>query len=1402
MKKIFILCFLSFMIITYGQSQNAPKTTVASVSACPNGSFNVSIITNSAVQIGALTLRLDFNPNLITYNSYSNVNSLLSGGITINSVLESTNVRYIKIFWLIPLSPNTVNLTAGKIVDLNFTLLSGSPTIQFNNTSNEGGDCEFANGFGVAYNDSLYVNSTITNLGAGTPGSISGSTNVCRGQNNVNYTLAVMPNATSYVWTLPTGASGTSSTNSINVNYGASAVSGNIIVKGINAACSNGTPSTLPITVSLIPVAAGTITGSATVCQGQNNVTYTVPSITNATSYVWTLPTGATGTSSTNSITVNYGSSAVSGNITVKGSSLCGDGSISSKSITVNPLPVAAGTITGSAIVCKGQNNVTYNVPTITNATSYVWTLPTGVTGTSSSNSITVNIGASAASGNITVKGNNSCGDGTFSSLSVTINSIPVAAGTITGSATVCQGQNNVSYTVPTITNATSYVWTLPTGATGTSSTNSISVNYGSSAVSGNITVKGTNLCGDGSISSKSITVNPLPLSAGTITGSVTVCQGQNNVTYNVPAITNATSYVWTLPTGATGTSSSNSISVNFGTSAVSGNITVKGNNSCGDGTASYLSITVNPLPVTAGVISGNTIVCQGETNVNYSVPPILNATSYLWILLSGTSGTSTSNSIITDFGTLAASGNIIVKGNNSCGNGISSSLSITVKPLPANAGILTGSATVMQGDSNLNYSVPIINNAISYNWTLPSGASIVSGMNTNSITVKFSPTALSGNITVCGNNDCGLGITSSLAITVNPPPCTQPTLQATLFTSSAIAYNSMTIGWARGNGDSVLVVSRIGSPVNADPESRTNYTANTFFGNGSSIGTGNFVVYKGIGTSVNLSGLTEGSTYYYAVYEYNSLNTCYKIPALTGFGLTIHNSTFTAAVSSNWETATNWSNGIPDSITNALIPANKLAIVNSINNKCHSLTIAPLGKLTINTGNDLTVRDSLILQSNVTGTASLIDNGTLYSSTYIAERYIPHTITDEFHMLSSPVATQAISPNFNESDGFFVWNEATGSWIEFADSFNFNTANGGTNFVPGKGYAIAYPNVVTKRFTGNLNTGTINIPLSYSTGLYSGWNFVANPYPSAINWNSSNGWSRAILENATVNEKAIWIWNPITANYGAYISNSPSDSGTNGVTNNIAISQGFWVKATTAGTLSMDNNVRQHASQAFLKTTPIANDMIHLKVTSSANTYSDELIINFGNETDQGGAEKMFSIEETAPSLYSTKLNKKWSIDNLTSITNNTIIPIGFKAGVDGNYNISSLDIQVFDNVVLEDIKTNIQHNFSNGNNYSFYALANDNPNRFLLHFNSSSILNETDNQIPKIYYTKHVINIFNPWSEKTTVFIYDINGKLLQANDAKQGNSALNFNSVNGVYIIKLQSDRNVFITKEIMY
>jgi hypothetical protein len=96
------------------------------------------------------------------------------------------------------------------------------------------------------------------------------------------------------------------------------------------------------------------------------------------------------------------------------------------------------------------------------------------------------------------------------------------------------------------------------------------------------------------------------------------------------------------------------------------------------------------------------------------------------------------------------------------------------VRFIPEAAGTITGTTPVCQGETGVGYTVPAIADAETYNWTLPVGASIASGANTNSITVDYSNTAISGDITVSGNNSCGGdGAAGTLAITVHSLPAT-----------------------------------------------------------------------------------------------------------------------------------------------------------------------------------------------------------------------------------------------------------------------------------------------------------------------------------------------------------------------------------------------------------------------------------------------------------------------------------------------------------------------------------------------------------------------------------------------------------------------------------------------------
>ena len=351
MKKnvsIFLLSTILLFSAYHTFSQNAPITTAGSVQACPDSLTSIPIIVDDFTSISALTLRLDYDPSLLTYANVTHINPILNiTGVFFYQTIVSPNVHMIKIAWT-DLTARTLP-NGSKLFDIQLYYISGSPTVSFNNTSNAGGDCEYAGGDGYALNDmptaTYYIDAQITGSPqVGPAGTIAGTSTVCQGQAGVIYTVPAIPNAQWYTLTIPSGGTivSGSSSNSITVDFSTSASSGNISVFGSNL-CGGGTPSPdFPLTVDPLPDPAGTITGTATVSQGQTGVVYTVPPIPNAQWYTWTVPAGATIVSGSlsNSISVDFSATASSGIITVYGSNACGDGALSP------PFPVTVGMAT------------------------------------------------------------------------------------------------------------------------------------------------------------------------------------------------------------------------------------------------------------------------------------------------------------------------------------------------------------------------------------------------------------------------------------------------------------------------------------------------------------------------------------------------------------------------------------------------------------------------------------------------------------------------------------------------------------------------------------------------------------------------------------------------------------------------------------------------------------------------------------------------------------------------------------------------------------------------------------------------------------------------------------------------------------------------------------------------
>ena len=305
--------------------------------------------------------------------------------------------------------------------------------------------------------------------------------------------------------------------------------------------CGTSAAQSLAVTVVATPATPGAITGTAAQCAAAAGQTYSITPVTYATTYTWTVPTGWTITAGagTASITVTAGAAGQNGNITVTAGNTCGTSAAQTLAVTVIATPATPGAITGTAAQCAAAAGQTYSITPVTYATTYTWTVPTGwtITAGAGTASITVTAGAAGQNGNITVTAGNTCGTSAAQSLAVTVIPLPAQPGDFTTSTTlVCQGQNNVTYTVPDDPTVT-YSWSYSgTGASITGTGNSVTVSYSTTATSGTLSVTATNSCGTSASRTLVITVNAVPTAP-----TVSVTQPTCTVATGTIAVTSTT---------------------------------------------------------------------------------------------------------------------------------------------------------------------------------------------------------------------------------------------------------------------------------------------------------------------------------------------------------------------------------------------------------------------------------------------------------------------------------------------------------------------------------------------------------------------------------------------------------------------------------------------------------------------------------------------------------------------------------------------------------------------------------------------------------------------------------------------------------------------------------------------
>ncbi len=713
-----------------------PATFITATQATLNGTVNANNLSTAVIFQYGLTTTYGSTVAGLPATVTGNVVTMATG--TITGLIPNTLYHYRIV--------GTSAAGASEGMDLTFITGPGSPIVVTNPASNITATGAQLNGLVSANSASAAISfewgltTAYGNVVAGTPAAVSGNAAV------------------------PALASLTGLLNTTTYHYRCVAVNSVGTVYGLDQSFVTGCPS---------PAPAGPITGPVAVCAFSSGNVYSVGTIVNALSYTWTLPSGAiiTAGAGTNIITVTFGSN--SGNVTVAGTGTCGTGTASSLSVTVNPQPVPA--ITGPASTCVNSTGNVYS--TQAGMTGYTWAVSAGGTITAGAGTSVIMVTWSTLGAkSVTVNYSNAfgCAASVPSSYAVTVNALPTP--TITGTANVCEGASGLVY----ITEAgmANYIWTVSAGGTitagGTSTSNTVTVTWttaGPKVVTVNYT--NTSNCSASVPASFAVNVNPTPVP--TIGSTNNPCLGSTNNNYYTEG--GMSGYVWTVSSGGTIVSGQGTAVLNvtwnqIGPQTVS--VTYTNTTGCPAMVPGVYSVFVNSPPNAAGAISGTASVCAGTNGVIYSTAPVAGATSYTWTVPSGSSiasGSGTS-SIVVNFSPAAVSGNVTVAGTNQCGSGTASSFAVAVNPMPAAAGMITGPSTVCTGSTGVEFSVATIANANSYVWTVPAGATITSGATSQTIVVTFGPAAGSGNITVMGTNSCGNGTVSpNFNVTMNATP-------------------------------------------------------------------------------------------------------------------------------------------------------------------------------------------------------------------------------------------------------------------------------------------------------------------------------------------------------------------------------------------------------------------------------------------------------------------------------------------------------------------------------------------------------------------------------------------------------------------------------------------------------
>jgi len=486
--------------------------------------------------------------------------------------------------------------------------------------------------------------------------------------------------------------------------------------------------------------------------------------------------------------------------------------------------------------------------------------------------------------------------------------------------------------------------------------------------------------------------------------------------------------------------------------------------------------------------------------------------------------------------------------------------------------------------------------------------------------------------------------------------------------------------------------------------------------------------------------------------------------------------------------------------IDNAVIADKNITFGSTVNiNAGKSFTINAGKQITVNsTLTNSAGTSGLVIKSNASGTGSLIHSTAGVNATI--ERYITgapeQANASQYHLVSYPFRANYLSSEWTGSY-LFDLSEASGQWGAVGANPNYQCYST-------KGYLLYYPAAsTTYTHTGVLKEDACTFPVTRTgASAYPGFNVLPNPYPCALDFNVGAAWS------SNIQDSKIWCWSASSGNYGAFIR---SGSGTLGVTNIIPVGQAFFVQATASGDVTIATTAKTHSSQAYYKTTEATSNLLRLK--TSANTFADEIIVQFRPDATTGYDAAMEAIKMTgqqeAPQLSATSADgENLSINALPFSSEDVIVPLNFSLVPAGEVTFTASGLESFESslpMYLEDLAQSKVINLREQANYTFSHSGGDAGQRFQLRFKG---VNNTPDQPTategSVFVSQGYLYIEVPSMQQTTVRVrvYDALGReFSEGKYTHSGLLQLPAPTATGVYVVRVQSGNKVFTAKVVV-